>query len=211
MPAAVDSVAEQLDCDNAMLEEAERGGPARFRVWTTAKPTVVLGRSVDVRDEVDEDFCAGNGVAVVRRTSGGRSVLVGRGPVQDTFALPYSLAEELSAIPGSQRFSTRLLLVGLRSAAGPAARELREDASGDLVCEGRKVAGLALRRRRAAMMLHGTILVRADLALVARTLKHPLSEPAYRAGRRHAEFLANRGALAESELERIVTGHLASL
>ncbi len=73
---------------------------------------------------------------------------------------------------------------------------------------GRKVAGLALRRRRAAMLLHGTILIDADLELIANALKRPVREPAYRDGRDHLEFLENLGQLDRAGLERNVRARL---
>jgi lipoate-protein ligase A len=197
-------VAEQLARDLALLGQAEQDATGAFRLWTTQAATVVLGRSVDAGEEVDEDFCARAGIAIVRRPSGGRSVLVGPGTLQYAFALPYSLAAELSTIPASKRFCNRLLVPALESAAGIAAGTLQEDRSGDVLLGDRKVAGLALRRRRTAMLLHGTILVRADLALIARALRHPACEPAYRRGRAHEDFLANLGRADESMLERTV-------
>jgi lipoate-protein ligase A len=189
----VTDVERELDHDLALLAAAEREREAHFRVWTTSQPTVVLGRAVDAGVEVDEDLCARLGIPIVRRPSGGRSVLVGTGTVQYTFALPCSYAVELASIPGTKRYCNRIVLAALARAAASALPV--EDASGDLLLGARKVAGLAMRRRRDAVLLHGTILVAADLALIARALKHPLREPAYRHGRSHADFLANLGEL----------------
>jgi lipoate-protein ligase A len=75
----------------------------------------------------------------------------------------------------------------------------------------RKVGGLAIKRGREAMMLHGTLLVAADIAMVSSLLRHPLREPPYRRGRAHGEFLTNLGALDRSALERRVTSSLARL
>jgi len=203
-------VEKELAADTRLLEDVEQGAPPGFRTWTVCHPTVVVGRSVLIEEEVDERFCAAHAIRIVRRPSGGRSVLVGPGTVQYAFALPYALGEELVTISGSKRFCNRLLLAGLGSAlAAPSA--ILEDVSGDLVVNGHKVAGLALRRRRTAMLLHGTILVAADLALIASALRHPKQEPAYRAGRTHAAFVANLGALDERVMRNVIAERLASL
>ncbi len=199
-------VAAELDRDLAMLENAEQDGCYAFRTWTAARVTVVVGRAVKIDDEVRVGFCRTHDIDIVRRPSGGRSVLIGPGTLQYTFALPYSLAAELSSIGGAKRFCNELLLEGL--ACG---RALEHDASGDLVFEGRKVAGLALRRKRNAMLLHGTILVDADIDLIASTLRQPLREPVYRDGRDHLEFLTNLGTIDTTRLEMIVRDRLAEL
>jgi lipoate-protein ligase A len=178
----------ELGLDLRQLSEAESTATVGFRVWSVGRPVVVVGRSVLVSKEVDIAFCQQEGIPVVERPSGGRSVLIGPGTVQYTFALPYSLDDELGSIAGSKAFCNRLLRRG-----SPELAALDEDESGDLVRDHRKIAGLALRRGRKAMLLHGSILVTADLGLIADALRHPQREPAYRSGRSHRDFLDNLG------------------
>jgi lipoate-protein ligase A len=59
----------------------------------------------------------------------------------------------------------------------------------DLAVEGRKVSGNAQRRRRHAILFHGTFLLKADFHLMAEVLPPPSREPDYRAGRGHEDFL----------------------
>ena len=200
-----ETVRHELSLDLSALTAAESEGKSAFRVWSVEQPVVVVGRSVEAANEVDLDFCRDNGIAIVARTSGGRSVLIGPGTAQYSYTLPYSLDEELNSIAGSKRFCNRLL----RESA-PVLAELTEDASGDLVRGDRKIAGLALKRGRNAMLLHGTILVDADLELIAHALRHPEREPDYRGGRSHGDFLGNLGALDTEELQRGVKRELAA-
>jgi len=190
--------------DLELLARAEREGLAAFRVWTTARSTVVIGRSVDADSEVDLTFCERHDVPVIVRPSGGRSVLIGRGTVQYTYAIPTSLYDDVRSIAGAKKFCNDLL-----QKASPELSSLQQDRSGDLTSNGRKIAGLAMRRTRDAVMLHGTILVDADLELIARVLRHPIREPAYRRGRSHREFLANLGDLDHLGLELAVRARLA--
>ena len=207
---SVNLVDKELAAETTLLESVEQGGPPAFRTWTAPQPTVVVGRSVLIEEEVDEGFCRARGIAIVRRQSGGRSVVVGPGTLQYAFALPYALAEGLSTISGSKRFCNRLLTEALGHATH-LGYVIDEDTSGDLVVDGRKVAGLALRRRRVGLLLHGTILVTADLELIASSLRHPKQEPTYRAGRAHRTFIRNLGALDEHVLRQSILGRLASL
>ena len=195
----------ELEHDLALLARAAHQGRSTFRTWISHRHTVVVGRAVDVDREVDVDRCARLEVPIVRRPSGGRSVVIGPGTVQYTFALPYGLSAELTGISSSKRFCNRLLLEAL---ADP---RIAEDDSGDLLVGDRKVGGLAMKRGREAMMLHGTLLVAADIDVLASLLRHPLREPVYRRGRAHAEFLANLGALDRTSFERRVTASLAGL
>jgi len=205
------AVLRELALDMDQLAQAQREGTAAFRVWTIDRPVVVIGRSVPAVEEVDTEFCERCGIAIVQRPSGGRSVLIGPGTAQYSFALPYSLADELTTIAGSKAFCNRLLQAGSTALAA-----LAQDRSGDLIRGDRKVAGLALKRGRTAMLLHGTILVDADLALISRALRHPKREPAYRNGRPHERFLANLNDSPDSEgldareLELAVTRLLGS-
>jgi lipoate-protein ligase A len=203
-------VERELETDTALLDAAEKGAAACFRLWTTSRTTVVVGRGVTIAEEVDESACDLHSVAVIRRESGGRSVVVGPGTLQYAFVLPYSLSEELLEITSSKRFCNAMLAPALEGGTRRARGTLRFDVSGDLVCDGRKVAGLALRRRRLAMLLHGTILVNADLDLIAALLRHPQQEPAYRCGRSHTDFLANVGPVDEGLLDERVRERLAA-
>ncbi len=195
----------ELARDLDLLANAARHGRPAFRTWATPDYTVVIGRAVDIESEVHTERCARLEVPIVRRPSGGRSVVIGPGTIQYTFALPYRLSSELAGIPSSKRFCNRLLLAAL------ADERITEDESGDLLVGDRKVGGLAIKRAREAMILHGTLLVTADIDVVASLLRHPLREPSYRRGRTHDEFLVNLGSLDRESFERRVAASLADL
>lgn len=138
---------------------------------------------------------------IVRRPSGGLTVILGPGCVMWSVVAPLS--------PESQPPIARLhaaLLDPLAAALVAAGRPVVRRGSSDLavrVGDGeRKVSGNALRVRRGAVLYHGTLLDDFDLELVSRLLRHPPREPDYRAGRHHAAFLANlslgRAALDEA-------------
>lgn len=181
--------AREIALDFAMLERAAEG-PA-VRAWTCRGAAVVLGVSRDLSEEVDVRECERRGAAVLRRASGGGTVVIAEGTVQYAFLLPHDEATTIGEVKASCNAMVKRAL----AEAGVAA-ELETDPSGDLRAGDRKVGGLALRRRRDATMLHGTLLVDADLEGIAALLKHPAREPAWRQGRPHLDFLANLGPLA---------------
>ena len=67
---------------------------------------------------------------------------------------------------------------------------LMHEGISDLALEGRKVCGssLYLCRTPALFCYQSSLMVDNDLSLIDRYLLHPPREPAYRAGRAHAQF-----------------------
>lgn len=196
-----------LEGDFALLELAA----ASARVWTSRESAVVLGVSRDPAAEVDEAECALRRVAVLRRTSGGGTVVIGPGTLQYAFMLPHATGAEPPSIDAAKKLCNAMVRRAL-AAAGVAA-SIESDVSGDLRVGDSKVGGLALRRRRDRTLLHGTLLVAADLDLIAAVLRHPLREPAWRRGRHHLAFLANLGqfdadAFADSLCEQVKVGNV---
>jgi lipoate-protein ligase A len=191
----ITEVEHELERDLRLLAAADQHGTASFRTWTTSRHVVVVGRAVAVEVEVDVDACRRYDVPIVRRPSGGRSVVIGPGTLQYTFALPYHFDPSLRSIPGSKAFCNRLLLDALGDP------RLRAHDSGDITVDDRKVAGLAMKRSRAALILHGTLLISAEIELLAALLRHPAREPEYRRGRAHVDFLSNLGPFCDRQLE----------
>jgi lipoate-protein ligase A len=178
--------AEQLALDAAVFQavEAGRGGEV-LRVWESDRTAVIVGHSGVADREVREEACAGDGVPVLRRTSGGGAVVVGRG------CLNYALVLSLEARPELRDVATSYALILGRLVAALDAPGLAVRGTSDLALGDRKVGGSAQRRGRRALLHHGTILYDFDAALMERFLKDPARQPAYRAGRGHSAFVDN--------------------
>jgi hypothetical protein len=75
------SVEEQLALDEALLEEAEQGlrQDQTVRTWMAEELVVVVGSSSRLDTEVNLAACQAAGVRVVRRPSGGATVVLGPG------------------------------------------------------------------------------------------------------------------------------------
>ena len=191
LDAHLPGVAENLALDEALLDEAHDGGLRHtlVRTWMAAEPTVVLGSSSRIDEEVDVEACEQLGVRVVRRPSGGLTVLLGPG------CLMWSvIVRHPEAAPTIDRVHTAMLeplCAALRAAGRPVVRRGSSDLAIAVDGVERKVSGNALRVRRHTVLYHGTLLDTFDLPLVARVLRHPPREPGYRAGRDHGDFLAN--------------------
>jgi len=203
---------ENLALDEALLEVAHEGLTAAtcVRTWMATVPTVVLGSSSRIDEEVDLAACREGGVRVVRRPSGGATVVLGPGCLMWSVIVPHpdgvpSIEAIHATLLGPLADAINRTLDGARGASG---RRVSRCGTSDLAIAvagdptARKVSGNALRVRRHGVLYHGTLLDSFDLDMVGRVLRHPPREPGYRSRRSHGDFLANlglgRGALEEA-------------
>jgi len=160
-------------------------------------PIVVVGRSSQVELEVDLEYCRAQGIAVLRRTSGGAAIVAGPGSLMYAAVLSYDLRPELRSLDQAHRFVLETTLSALAQIAPGARRRGTSDlALGEL-----KFSGNSVRCKRRHLLYHGTLLYDFDLPLVARCLKMPPRQPDYRHGRAHGEFITNLSTTA-AELRR---------
>ena len=97
----------------APLLAAEAGaGPELLRLWEWPRPAVVLGSGCRLTDDVDEVNCEADGVPVLRRSSGGGTVLLGRGCLLFTLILDYRRSPRLEGIASSYGLHPRPHLRG---------------------------------------------------------------------------------------------------
>ncbi len=182
---------ENLALDEALLNEAEeqarRGEPVQeiLRLWESAKPFVVLGSTGRLSEEVHLENCRREGVPVLRRASGGGTVLNGPG------CLCYALILSLDSRPELRDIHASYRTILSQVAQCLALEGLAHQGISDVALEGRKISGNAQRRKSRVLLHHGTILYATDQKQMEKFLKSPPRQPGYRAGRTHTEFTAN--------------------
>lgn len=181
--------AENLACDEALLDWCEEeDGPDLLRFWEPAGPFVVVGYANQAAVEVNLAACRNLGIPVFRRTSGGGTVLQGRGCLNYALVLRFEDTGPLHGIATTNHFI--LERHGGALAAMLGAKVERQGAT-DLATGGLKFSGNAQRRKRRHLLFHGTFLLRLDISLVAKVLPMPSKQPAYRRDREHGQFLTN--------------------
>ncbi|MBX9789691.1 MAG: lipoate--protein ligase family protein [Pirellulales bacterium] len=210
------TAAENLAFDEALLEDAEAsastggGEPAHevLRFWEADRLAVVLGRGCRAEAEVDLAACRRDGVPVLRRPSGGGTVLVGPGSLMYTLVLSCRLRPELRAIDVAHRTvlerqaaALRPVLASVRCAG---TSDLAIDVVDDAGLRTCKISGNSLRVRRDWILYHGTLLFDFAVEKLSQYLLPPPREPAYREHRGHAEFVTSAPIAAQVLREALV-------
>jgi len=185
----LDTPAENLALDEALLDEAEAAPEVleTLRLWEPASPMVVVGRSSRVGEEVHCQTCSRLGIPILRRASGGASVVIGPG------CLVYALVLSLERRPALRMVEQahRVVLGRLAEALGRLVPGICRRGTSDLALGEAKSSGNSVRLKRRYLLYHGTLLYNFPLELVETCLAMPARQPAYRQGRSHREFLTN--------------------
>jgi len=183
------TAAENLALDEALLEEAEAAAAPveTLRLWEPRQPLVVVGRSSRAAAEVRLEVCRELGIPVLRRASGGATVVAGPGCLMYTLVLGYRLRPELHVVAAAHRWVLGTLAAALAAhIPGVQCRGTSDLALGEL-----KFSGNSARLRRDHLLYHGTLLYDFPLELIERLLAIPPRMPDYRARRPHEGFVAN--------------------
>jgi lipoate-protein ligase A len=192
--------AANLALDEALLLDAELVGLGEvLRLWHWPAPVVVLGSACKLADDVDEAACLADGVPILRRSSGGGTVLWGKGCLLFSLILSYERAPELAQIGSSYRY-----ILG-RVAEALGLDGVRQAGVSDLAIGDRKFSGNAQQRKRGFLLHHGSLLYDFDVTLVGRYLRTPLRQPEYRAQRAHDNFLCKVPLTAKQMSQRLRT------
>ena len=196
---------EDLAIDEFFLFKAEQGEMGEtLRFWESAETFVVLGRSCKADDECFMSKCAEDEVKVLRRISGGGTVLQGKGCFNFSAVLSYSRDERYRKID----LSYQSIMKGLTEGFKVKGVDSEFFPISDLAVNGRKFSGNAQARKRRYFLHHGTVLLDVDINKVGRYLKYPPKEPGYRALRPHLDFIANIN-ISREEVKNVICGVFA--
>jgi lipoate---protein ligase len=190
--------AENLALDEALLLAAEEAGGEVLRFWELPVPAVVVGAGGSVAIDVNVAACDADRVPVLRRASGGGTVVIGPSCLCFSLVLSYDRAPGLEDI----RASSQYVLGRVCNALRPVVAATPEGTS-DLAVNGVKISGNAQQRKRTHFLHHGTLLCGFDLGLIPKYLNVPERQPDYRRDRPHAEFVANLPATV-AEAKRLL-------
>ncbi len=190
---------DNLAFDEALVEAADRQdlnvglGNEVLRLWELSSPCVVLGRASKWQDEVRWTACQRDGVPVLRRASGGASIVAGPGCLMYSVLISYQNRPSWRALDVAHREVMTRTRDAVQAATDLFQMQLPIEIDGtcDLTTGDRKFSGNALRCKRNWMLYHGTILYSMHLASISDYLNEPARQPQYRKKRGHATFVTN--------------------
>jgi lipoate-protein ligase A len=203
--------AANLACDEALLDICDENPEAEtLRFWEPARHFVVLGYANRASSEANLAACRAEDIPVLRRCSGGGAVLQGPGCLNYSLVLNFARHSALHTIPDANRHIMEQQRRTVERVLGlPVSVQGVTDLSLDPLefsdhsqipnpnskfstpPRPLKFSGNAQRRKRHALLFHGTFLLAFDIALVQKILPMPSREPCYRQNRPHSQFLTN--------------------
>src|SRR5213593_906983 len=201
--------AANMAVDAALLGEVQRSSGARtvVRFYGWRGPTISLGRNQKVENALDVDYCRTNGIDMVHRPTGGRSVL-------HDDELTYAVISNDSSYFGDtiygnyRRVSEALCLayndLGVAAVLAPDTKKPENAGNGidppcflsparyELMVGGRKIVGSAQRRVRRSFLQHGSLPLTCHREVLARVTRLTYASPLEREMAGVAEFLPQR-------------------
>ncbi|MFQ5832422.1 MAG: biotin/lipoate A/B protein ligase family protein [Candidatus Thorarchaeota archaeon] len=167
---------------NIALDEAilrgviDHGSPNTIRIWQNSK-SVIMGRSQDVRAEVNTELCNELGIPIIRRCSGGGTVYMDLGNYNYSINADTRTIIGVNSIPDITRFLCSAI-IDLLSQLGCKPRFVPPSS---VFIEDWKVSGSAQYYLYEGILHHGTLLIDSDLDMMHRVL-NPNSELAHSLG-----------------------------
>ena len=141
-------------------------------------------------EDVMIDACRADGVPILRRSSGGGTVVVGPGTLNVTVILPESAAPGLATVDVAHRYVLDWIA---RSHPAARARGHASPAWATWCSATASAAAVPSGGSRHWFMVHCSILYDFSIERIVRYLAIPRRQPEYRQGRGHHEFLRNLG------------------
>ncbi len=179
-----------------------------FTLWFPTGMSAALGLSQKPEKELVLNPDGSYPIGLIRRQSGGGAVLLYPGVVCWEAFASIGMIENVygkdAGIRSAYDFLSMPVVDGLKKIGLSAFRAGISDLSvkttrdtGEIV---RKIAGTAQYRRRQNVLVHGALLVHADIDEMPRYLSFPSSQPEYRADRSHRDFCIAIAELLDTPL-----------
>jgi lipoate-protein ligase A len=187
------SPAENLALDEALLDTAEAGALGEvLRFWESPTPFVVVGYANKIASEVNVAACEAKGIPILRRCTGGGTVVQGPGCLNYALILSINETRPTRNISSANQFIMERNRVAISSIMHqPQTINLSVCGHTDMALDDLKFSGNAQRRRKQFLLFHGTFLHDFDLSLVNQLLHMPSAQPDYRGSRAHDAFITN--------------------
>ncbi len=184
--------AENILFDEVLLRLAEDNKAAEcLRFWESPSHFIVLGRTSDANADVHCERAQKDGIPVLRRSSGGGTVVQGPGCLNFSSVLSKDSHPDLALLRKSYQHILGKVIGALKTLSVDAVFYPVSDLA--IGSAQKKISGNAQKRGRKFILHHGTILYQFDLSVIDKYIKNPKSVPEYRQNRPHNDFVTNIG------------------
>lgn len=181
---------ENIIFDEVLFRLAEQGRIGEtLRFWESLSTFIVLGRISNPQEDLYLEKVVEDGIMVLRRQSGGGTVVQGKGCLNFSLVLAKDRDPVLYDLRKSYVYILEKIIMALQCLGCESVFRPISDLA--LVQGERKFSGNAQRRGRKFILHHGTILYNFDIKLIEKYLRLPKDVPEYRRERPHSEFVVN--------------------
>ena len=181
---------ENILFDELLLQLADKTSQGEvLRFWESSKIFIVLGSIGKEEQDIWLEQARRDNVPLLRRTSGGGTVIQGPGCMNFTLVLSKDRHVDLADLRKSYVWISQRVIEALKTCGVEAVFRPISDIA--LASNEKKISGNAQHRGKNFILHHGTVLYNFDLSLISRYLKMPKDVPDYRKNRAHLDFVAN--------------------
>jgi lipoate-protein ligase A len=183
----LNSTQDHLDFDDTFLSlRAENDTTFYLRFWECSHYSIILGRNNKSQTEVNEDYAYNKNIEIIKRCSGGGTVILGPGCLCYSLFLPTSHIH-CKTITQTNHF----VMTTHQQALAQHIPDVEVLGITDLAVKQVKFSGNAQRRVRNYILFHGTFLYNFDISMISDSLAFPSRVPDYRKNRSHSDFVQN--------------------
>lgn len=154
-------------------------------VWQPDRTYIVLGQRDSIETAIEEDVVARENAVVMKRPSGGHSVVL------SSKMLIVSMISYSHSLTSIKTFFYDCNMKIIEALQDQGVTELSIQGISDIVLNGRKIVGSSMYKGKDFLFFHAVVNLGESADYISQFLKHPATEPEYRQGRKHSEFVSS--------------------
>jgi lipoate-protein ligase A len=141
--------------------------PNTLHFYRRNQPTISLGRSRKIQNDVNTDYCTNHNITLLRRTTGGGTIYT------DPGCLIYSLIFNKKDAPFTSLQDTfKHICFSLITALYALQIPTQYKPPNDVLLNGKKISGAGLIKKNNTILIHGTLLISTNLTTMHHSLNH---------------------------------------
>ena len=179
-----------LQASNKAVKENRLNECAFLRFWESKDYFVCLGASNKAKTEVNIPNTTKDNIPILKRCSGGGTVVQGPGCMNYCVVLPISYNANLKSIDNTNKFIMNKTQKAIQAVLTTNDKVMIQGFT-DLTINNIKFSGNAQRRLNRSILFHGSILYQFNIQKISDYLAFPSRHPKYRKKRSHEEFCQN--------------------